>query len=53
LRWSAEGKTASEIALILSISERTVTFHVVNAMQKLNVNNKISAVIRAIMLGLL
>ncbi|MDA3558031.1 MULTISPECIES: LuxR family transcriptional regulator [Acinetobacter] len=53
LRWSAEGKTSSEIALILSISERTVTFHVVNAMQKLNVNNKISAVIRAVMLGLL
>ncbi|MBD1225008.1 hypothetical protein IDM32_03265 [Acinetobacter seifertii] len=24
MRWSAEGKTASEIALILSISERTV-----------------------------
>lgn len=53
LRWSAEGKTASEIALILSISERTVTFHVVNVMQKLNVNNKISAVLRAVMLGLL
>jgi LuxR family transcriptional regulator len=53
LRWSAEGKTSSEIALILSISERTVTFHVVNAIQKLNVNNKISAAIRAVMLGLL
>ncbi|MFH4117744.1 LuxR C-terminal-related transcriptional regulator, partial [Acinetobacter baumannii] len=33
--------------------ERTVNFHLSNSMQKLNVNNKISAAIRAVMLGLL
>lgn len=27
LKWTAEGKTSSEIAMILSISENTVNFH--------------------------
>lgn len=27
LKWTAEGKTSSEIAIILSISENTVNFH--------------------------
>ncbi|ADX01780.1 ER transcriptional regulator [Acinetobacter baumannii 1656-2] len=49
----AEGKTSAEIAQILGVTERTVNFHLSNSMQKLNVNNKISAAIRAVMLGLL
>ncbi len=53
LRWTAEGKTSYEISLILSISERTVNFHIANAMQKLNATNKIAATIRAVVLGLL
>ncbi|AVN23565.1 MULTISPECIES: LuxR family transcriptional regulator AbaR [Acinetobacter] len=53
LRWTAEGKTSAEIAQILGVTERTVNFHLGNSMQKLNVNNKISAAIRAVMLGLL
>ncbi|MEB3796280.1 MULTISPECIES: LuxR family transcriptional regulator AbaR [Acinetobacter] len=53
LRWTAEGKTSAEIAQILGVSERTINFHLSNSMQKLNVNNKISAAIRAVMLGLL
>ncbi|NUF53975.1 LuxR family transcriptional regulator, partial [Acinetobacter seifertii] len=52
LRWTAEGKTSAEIAQILGVSERTINFHLSNSMQKLNVNNKISAAIRAVMLGL-
>lgn len=44
LRWSAEGKTASEVGRILCLSERTVNFHVCSCMRKLNVSNKISAV---------
>ncbi|TWC10947.1 MULTISPECIES: autoinducer binding domain-containing protein [unclassified Pseudomonas] len=47
LRWSAEGKTASEVGRILCLSERTVNFHVCSCMRKLNVNNKISAVAKA------
>ena len=53
LRWTAEGKTSAEIAQILGVSERTINFHLSNSMQKLNVKNKISAAIRAVMLGLL
>lgn len=53
LRWTAEGKTSAEIAQILGVTERTVNFHLCNSMQKLNVNNKISAAIRAVMLGIL
>ncbi|RSO54174.1 LuxR family transcriptional regulator [Acinetobacter lactucae] len=53
LRWTAEGKTSAEIAQIIGVTERTVNFHLCNAMQKLNVNNKISAAIRAVMLGIL
>lgn len=53
LRWTAEGKTSAEIAQILGVTERTVNFHLCNSMQKLNVNNKVSAAIRAVMLGIL
>ena len=53
LRWTAEGKTSSEISEIIHISERTVNFHIRNAVVKLNASNKTSATIRAAMLGLL
>ncbi|MEZ9709292.1 response regulator transcription factor [Vibrio breoganii] len=53
LKWTAIGKTASEIAMILNLAERTVTFHITNAVRKLNTCNKTSAVIKAITLGLL
>ncbi|MBV7480795.1 LuxR family transcriptional regulator [Pseudomonas sp. PDM31] len=47
LKLSATGKTAFEIARILSLSERTINFHVHRAIEKLGVNNKIAAVIAA------
>jgi len=53
LRWTAEGKTAEEIAGILGISTRTVNFHVAGIVGKLGVANKTAAAIRAAMLGLL
>lgn len=53
LRWTAEGKTSNEVADILRIAERTVNFHINNAMVKLNANNKTAAVIRASVLGFL
>ncbi|MEO7065482.1 MAG: autoinducer binding domain-containing protein [Rhodanobacter sp.] len=53
LCWTAEGKTAYEIGRILSISERTVNFHINNVMAKLAVANKLQAVVKAIMTGLL
>jgi LuxR family quorum-sensing system transcriptional regulator SolR len=53
LRWTADGKTASEVGCIMGISERTVNFHVGNSLVKLDATNKTSAVIKAAMLGLL
>lgn len=53
LQWMADGKTSGEAATILTLSERTVNFHVSNAMTKLGAVNKTSAVVKAAMLGLL
>lgn len=53
LRWTMEGKTAWEVGAVLGISERTVVFHVTNAMHKLGCNNKQQAVLKALRLGLL
>lgn len=53
LLWGAEGKTAWEIGQILNISERTVTFHLQNACQKLNVTSRQQAIASAISLGLI
>ena len=53
LRWTAEGKTASEISEILRITERTVNFHVNNAVSKLGAANKTAATIHAALLGFL
>jgi DNA-binding NarL/FixJ family response regulator len=47
LTWSARGKTSPEIATILSLSKRTVNFHIENACRKLNVSTRTEAVARA------
>ncbi len=53
LTWAYEGKTAWEIGVILSISERTVKFHLKNIYAKLNVNNRSQAVARAVRYGII
>lgn len=53
LRWTADGRTSSEVSAILHISERTVNFHINNSLAKLNATNKTAAVVKAVMLGLL
>lgn len=53
LRWTAAGKTTSEIGTILGITARTVTFHITCIRLKLNAVNKTHAVVKAIMLNLL
>ena len=53
LRWTAVGKTSSEIGVILGISTRTVNFHITAILAKLDAVNKTQAVIRALMLGML
>lgn len=53
LRWTAEGKTSNEIAMLMSISDRTVNFHVNNILKKLSVSNKTAATVKALVLNLL
>ena len=53
LCWTAEGKTAYEIAHILNVSERTVNFHINNAIAKLETSNKTQAAVKATALGML
>ena len=40
LRWISYGKTASEIALIVSVSEHTVNSHTATILKKLDVVNQ-------------
>ena len=48
---SASGKTASEIAAILQISQRTVHAHLQNASEKLGASNKTHTVVEALRYG--
>lgn len=52
IRWTADGKTSEEVAVILGVSIRTVNFHIQNALGKLNSSNKIQAAVKAVALGL-
>ncbi|MCB1387195.1 MAG: autoinducer binding domain-containing protein [Nitratireductor sp.] len=53
IQWTAAGKTSSEVAAILSISENTVNHYLSTAALKLNTVNKAHTVARAIRLGLI
>ena len=44
LKWVIDGKTAWEISKILSVSERTVKFHVQNIMRRVQATNRAQAV---------
>jgi len=53
LNWLKHGKSSWDISVILSISERTVNFHVYNIFKKLDVVNRCQAVAAAVYLGLI
>lgn len=53
LRWAGDGKTAGETADILGITERTVVFHIDNALRRLGAVNKTAGVLKAAMLRLI
>ena len=53
LTWKKEGRTAWEISHALTISERTVAFHLRNAMRKLGARNSAQAMATALSLGLI
>jgi DNA-binding response OmpR family regulator len=47
LTWAARGKTFEEIGTILSLSRRTVEFHLENARRKLGVATRTQALVKA------
>lgn len=51
LSWASLGKTTWEMARIMGISDRTVTFHFHNIMRKLKVRNRVQAIAQAVALG--
>ena len=53
LRWRALGKSDWDVSQLLSISERTVKFHLENARHKLGAMNTTHAVAKALNLGLI
>lgn len=53
LRWTAQGKTAWEIAGILNLAERSISQYVQSSMRKLGVFNKQHAVAKALVSGLI
>ena len=53
LSWTQEGKSASDIGMILGISGRTVEGHLAKVCQQLGVRTRIQAVIKAKDLGFL
>lgn len=53
LSWTAQGKTAWEVSVILGMSEKTVNFHLGNAMRKLEVTSKHQAVLKCVAAGIL
>ena len=53
LRWTADGKSAEEIAQILHLSVNTINYHIKKSIAKLDAPNKTAAAVKAAVLGLL
>lgn len=53
LKLILEGKSSKEVAAILCCSKRTVDFHLARVYQKLAVSNRVQAMRRVAMLGLI
>jgi DNA-binding CsgD family transcriptional regulator len=53
LKWWASGKTSDEIATILSCSQSNIKWHIKNIYEKLDANEKVLAITKAIRLGLI
>ncbi len=51
-QWAAEGKQVSDIAKILGITPRTVTFHLERIVEKLGANSKNQAISLALKQGM-
>ncbi len=52
LTWVARGKSSADAATLMGVAERTVNFHVENAMRKLGVASRVQAALVAARVGL-
>jgi LuxR family transcriptional regulator, quorum-sensing system regulator SdiA len=52
VKWTSEGKTSAEIAIILGLSEHTINSHITAAVRKLNAVNRVHLVTIAFRNGL-
>jgi LuxR family transcriptional regulator len=52
VRWTSEGKTSAEIAIILGLSEHTVNSHIAASVRKLGAVNRVHMVAMALRMGL-
>jgi DNA-binding NarL/FixJ family response regulator len=53
LTWVAKGKSSTDIAVLMNVSERTVNFHINNVIRKVGVATRVQAAIRCALLGLI
>ena len=53
LGWLKMGKSSWDISVIMTISERTVNYHVSNIIRKLGVVNRLQAVFEAVRMNLI
>lgn len=53
LQWASAGKSNTDIATILNISESAINYHLMNCYSKLGVNSKTVAVVKAMRLSLI
>ncbi len=53
LKWCLAGKSNSIIGEVLSVSEKTIEFHLTNIFTKLDVSTRVAAVVKALHLGLI
>lgn len=51
IKWAAEGKTSWEISQLLSISQRTVDFHLANCITKTESINRQQAIVKCVLNG--
>ena len=52
IRWTSEGKTSAEIAIILGLSEHTVISHITSSARKLNAVNRVHMIAIAVRRGI-
>jgi DNA-binding NarL/FixJ family response regulator len=53
LTWVAKGKSSTDIAVLMNVSDRTVNFHINNVIRKVGVATRVQAAIRCALLGLI